>query len=414
MKKVVIIGGGTAGWLTSLVVNKFWKDTNVTLVESSKIGILGAGEGGTSNFGKMLSLLDINQNEFFEKTKSTVKGGLHLYNWTGNNELSKHLFFGDGPNEINKSYAYHFDARLVAQYFKEIAINRGVNWVDGEVSEIKNENGIISELQLKDGRIIDLDFVFDCSGFAKIIIDGVHKEEWIGYTDYLMMNKALAFFLPQENKYQLNDKTYTEMVSMDCGWMFKIPLQHRWGCGYVFNDKYITVEDAKKEIEKRLGHEVTLQKVFDFNPGTHKRSWIGNSISIGLSYGFIEPLEATSLMSTIMQLKKLIDLNFDEQYVERYNKWCYQINEQNLNFIRYHYLCERDDTQFWKDCTSMPIPSKLKKILDKNNSITVRSDVELLSSFELEDITPNELTFFVNNYLTIFRKNRKVLKKELI
>ena len=414
MKNVVIIGGGTAGWLTSLVVNKFWKDTNVTLVESSKIGILGAGEGGTSNFGKMLSLLDINQNEFFEKTKSTVKGGLHLYNWTGNNELSKHLFFGDGPNEINKSYAYHFDARLVAQYFKELAINRGVNWVDGEVSEIKNENGIISELQLKDGRTIDLDFVFDCSGFAKIIIDGVHKEEWIGYTDYLMMNKALAFFLPQENKYQLNDKTYTEMVSMDCGWMFKIPLQHRWGCGYVFNDKYITVEDAKKEIEKRLGHEVTLQKVFDFNPGTHKRSWIGNSISIGLSYGFIEPLEATSLMSTIMQLKKLIDLNFDEQYVERYNKWCYQINEQNLNFIRYHYLCERDDTQFWKDCTSMPIPSKLKKILDKNNSITVRSDVELLSSFELEDITPNELTFFVNNYLTIFRKNRKVLKKELI
>ncbi len=125
-------------------------------------------------------------------------------------------------------------------------------------------------------------------------------------------------------------------------------------------------------------------------------------------------LEATSLMSTIMQLKKLIDLNFDEQYVERYNKWCYQINEQNLNFIRYHYLCERDDTQFWKDCTSMPIPSKLKKILDKNNSITVRSDVELLSSFELEDITPNELTFFVNNYLTIFRKNKKVLKKELI
>lgn len=414
MKKVVIIGGGTAGWLTSLVVNKFWRDTNVTLVESSKIGILGAGEGGTSNFGKMLSLLDINQNEFFDKTKSTVKGGLHLYNWTGNNELSKHLFFGDGPSEFNKSYAYHFDARLVAQYFKEIAISRGVNWVDGEVSEIKNENSIISELKLKDGTTIDLDFVFDCSGFAKIVIDGVHKEEWIGYTDYLMMNKAIAFFLPQENKYELNDKTYTEMVSMDCGWMFKIPLQHRWGCGYVFNDKYITAEDAKKEIENRLGHEVTLQKVFNFNPGTHKRSWIGNSISIGLSYGFIEPLEATSLMSTIMQLKKLIDLNFDEHYIEKYNKWCYQINEQNLNFIRYHYLCERDDNQFWKDCTSMPIPSKLKKILDKNNSITVRSDVELLSSFELEDITPNELTFFVNNYLTIFRKNRKVLKKELI
>jgi len=412
--KIAIIGGGTAGWLTALVVNKFWKNTNVTLIESSKIGILGAGEGGTSNFGKMLALLDINQNEFFEKTKSTVKGGLHLYNWTGNNELSKHLFFGDGPNESNKSYAYHFDARLVAQYLKEIAIDRGVNWIEGEVDEIKNENSIISELQLKDGTTIDLNFVFDCSGFAKIIIDSLHKEEWIGYTDYLMMNKALVFFLPQENKYQLNDRTYTEMISMNCGWMFKIPLQHRWGCGYVFNDKYANVEDAKKEVEKLLNHEVTLQKVFDFNPGTHKRSWIGNSISIGLSYGFIEPLEATSLMSTIMQLKKLIDINFTDGNIDLYNKWCYQINEQNLNFIRYHYLCERDDTQFWKDCTSMPIPPKLKKILDKNNSITVRSDAELLSSFELEDISTNELTFFVNNYRTIFRKNKKVLKKELI
>jgi tryptophan halogenase len=397
-----------------LVVNKFWGNTKVTLIESSKIGILGAGEGGTSNFGKMLSLLDINQKEFFERTKSTVKGGLHLYNWTGQNELSKHLFFGDGPNEVNKSYAYHFDARLVAKYLKEIAVSRGVEWVDGEVESIVNENENITELKLKDGDIIDLDFVFDCSGFARLIIEGVHKEKWYSYSDYLMMNKALAFFLPQDNEYQVNDKTYTEMTSMDCGWMFKIPLQHRWGCGYVFNNKYITVEDAKSEVEKYLGHEVTIQKVFDFNPGTYKRSWIGNSVSIGLSYGFIEPLEATSLMTTIMQLKKLIDINFDEGDVEKYNMWCYQINEQNLNFIRYHYLCERDDTQFWKDCTSMPIPSKLKKILDKNNSITVRNDMELLESFELEGIEPNELTFFVNNYLNIFRKNRKVLKKELI
>jgi tryptophan halogenase len=414
MKKVVIIGGGTAGWLTALAVNKFWKNTNVTLIESSKIGILGAGEGGTPNFGKMLSLLNINQKEFFKRTKSTVKGGLHLYNWTGQNELSKHLFFGDEPNEVNKSYAYHFDARLVAEYFKEIAISRGVEWIDGEVGDIKKENDKITELQLKDGRVVELDFVFDCSGFAKIIIDGVHKEEWISYSDYLMMNKAIVFFLPQEKQLQMKDKTYTEMTSMNCGWMFRIPLQHRWGCGYVFNDKYITVENAKSEVEKYLGKEVTLQKVFDFNPGTYKRSWIGNSISIGLSYGFIEPLEATSLMSTIMQLKKLIDVNFDEGDVDKYNMWCYQINEQNLNFIRYHYLCERDDTQFWKDCTSTPIPSKLKKILDKNNSITVRNDIELLKSFELEGVEPNELTFFVNNYLNIFRKNRKILKKELI
>lgn len=412
--KVVVVGGGTAGWLTALVVNKFWKDVDVTLIESSKIGVLGAGEGGTSNFGKMLNLLEINQDEFFERTKSTIKAGIHLYNWTGKNELSKHLFFGDEPNKTNKTYAYHFDARLVAEYFKEISINRGVKWVDGEVSNVHEKDGEVTNLTLKNGQIINLDFIFDCSGFAKLIIDGVHKEKWKSYSDYLLMNRAITFFLPQEDVYTLKNKSYTEMISMDCGWMFKIPLQHRWGCGYVFNDNYKTVEEAKNEVESHFGHEVTIQKTFNFNPGVYENSWIKNSISIGLSYGFIEPLEATSLMSTIMQLKRLIDINFSEEFRENYNKWCYQVYEQNLNFIRYHYLCERDDTKFWRDCTSMPIPPKLKKILDKHNSIIVKTDLELLNAFELEEVKPNELTFFINNYQTIFRKNKKVDKKELI
>jgi tryptophan halogenase len=414
MKKVVIIGGGTAGWLTALVVNKFWKDTEVTLIESSKIGILGAGEGSTGNFGKMLSLLEINQNEFFEKTKSTLKSGVHLHNWTGNSELSKHMFFGDGPNESNKSYAYHFDARLVAEYFKEIAISRSVKWLDGEVIDVKKEEDKITEIYLNDNSIIELDFVFDCSGFAKVIINNVHKEEWKDYSEFLLLNKSINFFLPQENKYSFNKSAPTKMVSMKHGWMFNIPLQHRWGCGYVHNDKYCTIEEAKKEVEDYFGKKVTIQKVFDFKPGSFERSWIDNSISIGLSYGFIEPLEATSLMSTIMQLKRLIDLDFNEIYKDKFNKWCKEIYEQNLMFVRYHYLCERNDTPFWKECTSKPIPPKLKKILDNNNSLTVRTDMELLESFELEETSPNELTFFVNNYLAIFRKNKKVLKKDLI
>lgn len=414
MKKVVIVGGGTAGWLTALVVNKFWKNTSVTLIESSKIDIMGAGEGGTSNFGKILSLLDINHEVFFKRTKSTAKGGLHLYNWTGNNELSKHLFFGEGPNEFNKTYAFHFDARLVAEYFKEIALSRGVNWIDGEVNKINSANDVISELKLKTGESIDLDFVFDCSGFARIIIDGVHNEEWVSYSEYLMMNKAFTFFLPQNNHFTLQDNTFTRMVSMNSGWMFQIPLQHRWGCGYVFNKEYMTIEEGKKEVEKYVGQEVDIVKVFDINPGTHKKSWIGNSISVGLSYGFIEPLEATSLMSTIMQLKRLIDIDFDEAHKDLYNKWCYQINEQNLNFIRFHYLCERDDNQFWKDCTSMPLPPKLEKILDSNKQLIPRTDLELLNALELEGVNTNELTFFVNNYSVIFRKNKKRTIKELI
>ena len=414
MKKVVIVGGGTAGWLTALVVNKFWKNTKVTLIESSKIGILGAGEGGTPNFGGILSLLDINQTEFFNRTGSTAKAGLEFINWTGNGITSKHLFTGEEPNPFRKHYAYHFDARLVAEYFKEIAISRGVDWIDGNVIKINNDDETIINLELDDNSVIDLDFVFDCSGFARIIIDNVHSEQWVSYSDYLLLNKAFGFFLPQTNKYKTTDRTFSKMISMDAGWMFQIPLQHRWGCGYVFNEKYKSVEEAKSEIENYLEEQIKIQKIFDFKPGTHKRSWIGNSISIGLSYGFIEPLEATSLMSTIMQLKRLIDCEFDEDYKDMFNKWCYQINEQNLIFIRYHYLCERMDTPFWNDSFNMPIPSKLKKILDDNNNLIPKNDFELLEALELEEVSENELTFFVNNYSMIFRKNKKLLKQELI
>jgi tryptophan halogenase len=414
MKKIVIIGGGTAGWLTALVVNKFWKNTKIDLIESSDIGVLGAGEGSTPNFGRILTLLDIKQEEFFKKTDSTIKTGLKLYNWTGNNELISHSFTGQKPQKFKNQNGYHFNARLVAKYFKEIAISRGVNCIDDEVVSINNEGETILNLELKNNGVIDLDFVFDCSGFKRIIIDGVHREQWIDYSKYLLLNKAFGYFLPQEDNFTENSETFTEVISMNSGWMFKIPLQNRWGCGYAFNDKYISIDDAKKEIEDYLGKEIILQKIFDFKPGSHQRSWIGNSISIGLSYGFIEPLEATSLMSAIMQLKRLIDFEFDENKKNRFNKWCYEINEQNLCFIRYHYLCERDDTQFWKDCVKMPIPNKLKKILDKNNFLIPKTDLELVKALELEETAPNELTFLVNNYSTIFRKNKKISKKELI
>jgi tryptophan halogenase len=410
MKNIVIIGGGTAGWLTALVVNKFWKNTNVTLVESSKIGILGAGEGSTSNFGKMLMLLDIDQKDFFIKTGATVKKGLELINWTSQNDKIFHIMIGEN-NFTKTGYAFHFDAKLTATYLKTIAIERGVNHVDGTVKNINSVNGNVTSIVLDNLNVIDLDFIFDCSGFARVVFGKLHNENWISYSKYLLLNKAFGFFLPQTNKYKFDEKTTTELTSMNCGWMWKVPLQHRWGCGYVFNDKYISVNDAKKEIESHLGHEIKIEKTFDFNPGSYERSWINNSIAIGLSYNFLEPLEATSLMSVVMQLKRLIDIDFDENKRDSFNKWCQEVTEQNMLFVRYHYLCERYDTSFWKDCTEMPIPDKLKRILSKDGSIKLKYDHELLEEFELTETKENELTFFIGNYQLVFNKNKKQLKK---
>ena len=413
MKKIVIIGGGTAGWLTALVVNKFWKDTDITLIESSKIGILGAGEGSTPNFSDILRSLNINQNDFFIKTGSTVKEGILFKNWAEEGSVAFHGFGSPDPNPFSQKKPFHFDASLVAKYFKGIAIDRGVKWIDGEVININNTNETILNLELQDGTTIDLDFVFDCSGFYKIIIDKVHKEKWISYSDYLIMNKAFGFFLPQINKYTINDTQFTQLTSMKHGWMWQVPLQHRWGCGYVFNDNYISVEDAKKEVEETLGHEIKIQKVFNFNPGRYERSWIGNSISIGLSYSFLEPLEATSLMSIIMQLKKLMDIDFNDAFKNEYNITCSEVLEQNMLFTRYHYLCERNDTQFWKDCTSMPIPTKLLKILNSNKELIPKSNSELISMLELK-IEENDITFFPYSYYNVNVKNKKRIKNKVI
>lgn len=414
--KVVIIGGGTAGWATALSVQKFWDDTDVTLIESSKIGILGAGEGGTTNFGLFIKLLDINIEDFLENTGSTIKDGLKLLNWTYQGSHSEHLFhqINKETNDIRRYSAFHFDARKVSEYFKKIAIERGVKWIDGEVFKIHNTSETINSIELTNGNIVNLDFVFDCSGFARLVIEGVHKEKWIDYSKYLLNNKALSYFLPQKKSITYKELTHTYMHAMSCGWMFQIPLQHRWGCGYAFNDNYISVENAKKEVEEYIGHEIVVQKVFDFKPGTYERSWIGNSISIGLSYGFLEPLEATSLMSTIIQLKRLIDNNFDISYKDTFNKICRETNEQNMMFVRYHYLNERMDTPFWKDAYNAPIPNKLKSILDSDNKIIIENDTKLLEAYNLDEWTETQLTFQVYNYNIIYKKNKKGFCKNII
>lgn len=415
MKKVVIIGGGTAGWLTALVVNKFWKNINLTVIESSKIGILGAGEGSTPNFGLMLNLLDINENEFFTKTGATIKKGLNFKNWTLDNREPKHIPYNLTNNISPQKNAYHFDGKLVGQYFKEVSIERGVNFIDNEVVDLEKINDTIHTILLKDNKKIEgIDFVFDCSGFAKIVIDKIHKEKWVSYKDFLSLNKAIVYFLPQNIEFKITDKPHTELISMNSGWMWQTPLQHRWGCGYVFDDSFITIEQAKKEIEDYLGNEITIQKTFEFNPGRFERSWIGNSTSIGLSYGFLEPLEATSLMSTIMQLKKLIDIDFDEDYRDEYNDFCEEMMEQNMIFIRYHYLCERLDTPFWKKAHSMPIPKKLKNILDENNFMFLENDQQIITKLGLKKFSTQNIIFGMHNYSSVFKKNKKLTKSKLL
>lgn len=413
MKNIVIVGGGTAGWLTALVVNKFHKNCNVTLIESSKIGILGAGEGSVPNFGAILKLLEISRIDFFNETKSTIKDGITFINWRGDGKSLTHQF--SGKNDfINPNMGFHFDARLVADFFRKIAIQRGVNHIDGVVKNCNKDGDNITSIILENNSIINTDLLFDCSGFARLIIGKFHNEEWISYSKFLKVNSAIAFFLPQEDVLTIKDKTKTNMVSMKSGWMWQAPLQHRWGCGYVFDKTYVSESEAKKEVEEYLRREIEIVKSFKYDAGYYKRSWIGNSIAIGLSSTFLEPLESTSLMSAIMQLKRLIDVDFDFEFSDSFNTFCEEVSLQNMIFVRYHYMCERNDTKFWSNYKKVEVPEELSRLINDDGSLKISSNIEIYDLLKLKESDISQLTFFYNNYFTIHKKNSKKFENNII
>jgi len=371
MKNIVIVGGGTAGWLSALFLNKHYINSKVTLIESTEIGILGAGEGTTGNAPIFLSKLGITLEDLKNNVDLTIKTGISFENWHNNGDKHFHPISYMYKNEREKKHGYHFNARKLAEFLKSKAIERGVvhidNFVEGFVS---NETNEIVEVKIKNASNIKTDFIFDCSGFTRLIIGKHYNSKWVSYEKYLKVNTAIPYFLKNEEKRNL---THTKAIGMKYGWMWQIPLQSRWGCGYIFDSNEISENDAKQEVIDFLGHEVEFVKPIKFNPGCYEKVWVNNCVSIGLSGGFLEPLEATSLMTTIIQLTNLVDLYDVNQNDSRdlYNKIIYGVNNQNMLFIYYHYLTNREDTSFWKKIknNNKKLPKPLDILIDNNFNV---------------------------------------------
>lgn len=404
MKKIVIIGGGTAGWLSSLYLKKYKSDLDVILIDSSKIDILGAGEGTTPNMPGMFSNLDIDVNEFIKKTNATKKVGIDFINWSPNGGQFNHGFLTD-------SYGFHFDARLTSKFLKEIAIERGVQHIDGVITHFtQSENGNVTHINLEGDLKIECDFIFDCSGYARLVIGKLFKGNWVSYSEHLKSNRAISFFLPQKEKVTFETETKTQSIAMKYGWMWKIPLQHRYGSGYVFNDNYITIEDAKKEVEEYIGQEIDIVKTFNFNPGSYEKPWINNCAAMGLASGFIEPLEATSLMILILSIQKLIDLGLDNlDGQDSYNNYVSDLNHQTMLFICHHYNCGRTDTEFWREINQLKLPSDLTNIID--NLKNIKNNQQLSKYFQYETNIP---VFGVYNYKTVDSGHKIKTQKTLM
>jgi tryptophan halogenase len=409
MKNLVIVGGGSAGWISALYFNTIRKDLNITIIESSEIGILGAGEGTVPNFSKFLQLIKINEKDFFEKTKSSKKVSVDFINWKGDGDRYQNPFFG---TTMDKPYGWHFDARLIAEYFKSIAISRGVNLIDDVVDGfIKNGDDIIS-IKTKKGININSDFVIDCTGFKRLIIGKEYKSEWNSYSSYLKTNSAVVFLKPQNEHISFNTHTRTSCTALKYGWLFEIPLQHRIGNGYIYDSNYISEEEAKNEVIEYLGYRPNFVNSFKFEAGCFKESWKGNCVAIGLASGFLEPLEATSIMTSIMQLERLNDTNFDKSQQKYYNDLIFSINEQNMLFVKYHYMCDRMDSPFWVDNSKTEIPEKLLNLLDTNFDVKIKSRDELYEA--VSGISQTSIPFALQHYLLINKGNRSKYKKGII
>jgi hypothetical protein len=425
--KIVIVGGGTAGWITAAMFKKYTTFDDIIVVDSSKIPIIGAGEGSTGSLPWFITDRwpdgSVNEIDFLRKTKGTLKLGITLKNWKGDggqiyspfhgsptdSQFVDTAFFGsilkygrsdyaslhswmldEGLTTFRKegtrivqglaNHSYHFDGVEVGKFFKEWCTKRGVKCVDSEIDDVTfDEKENLESVKLSNGDKLKAALWFDCSGFSRVLM-GKTKNKWISYDNHLPTNTALPFSTNISSK---TVKFETEATALNSGWMWKIPLQHRHGCGYVFCDAFQSVDDSIKELEIKLGHKVEPIKTIKFEAGRYENIWYNNIVSVGLSSHFLEPLQATSIHISITSLFNLIfhylkGETYTHADIKGFNNLMNTIIDDYKDFIQMHYLTDRQDTPFWKFITNeLTISDKNKNLIDISNhrSITM-ADIE--------------------------------------
>jgi len=385
MKSITVVGGGTAGWLTALYSLQLFPNSKVTVIASSEIGVLGAGEGTTPAFNEFVENLGIDVNDIIKKAAGTVKSGIRFTNWNGPDTGYYHPFW-EGRT------ALHFDANLLAKFLQDIAIGRGIQLIDDVIVGVDTRS-----LTLQSGQIHSYDFIFDCSGFRRLIIGQHYNSTWNSYSRSLPAKRAMPFFIPHNG----NIPEYTESIAMKYGWVWRIPVQGRYGCGYVFDSDYITDAQALAEIQESFG-PVTSPRTFNFAAGSYSQTWINNAVAIGLSAGFTEPLEATSIWTAITSLqhfKDKIDGIDRPEIKELYNRDIEKLNQDFMTFIHFHYLSQRNDSEFWQEfATKNTTPDFIQRM---GRRAPTQQELDYLYQVE----NPGELykikTYPVNSWLAV-------------
>lgn len=418
IRDIVIVGGGTAGWMAAAAFSKALgtQRYRITLVESEEIGTVGVGEATIPPIIHYNRILGLDEFDFVRATRATFKLGIDFVDWgrLGGRYFHPFGFYGAGmPASVGFmhywlrwvseggdpdfhrfsaeteaalqdkfarasasrdgqlpaiNYAYQFDAATYAAFLRRFAERRGAVRREGKVVDVQQngETGFIEAVILADGSRIAGDFFIDCSGFRALLIEGALGAGFDDWSHWLPNNRAAA--VPCE---RVEDPTpYTRSTAREAGWQWRIPLQHRTGNGYVFCDSYISEDDASRLLLERLdGRALADPKILRFAAGRRRKSWVKNCLAVGLSSGFLEPLESTSIHMIQVAIVKLLDLfphrDINPVLIDRFNVEIEELYCETRDFIIAHYkVTDREDAPFWSYCKHMGVPDTLQARLD--------------------------------------------------
>lgn len=434
IRRIVIVGGGTSGWMTAAALSKLIKPDycQIRLIESEDIGTVGVGEATIPQIQLFNKLLDLDEDEFVRKTQGTFKLGIQFVNWKQIGHKYIHAFgevgkdmeaiqfyhywlkmsqlgaveelgsytigglasdrgkfmrpFDAGNSPLSTiAYAFHFDAGLYARFLREYSEARGVLRTEGKVVDtiLRASDGFIESVQLASGERIDADFFIDCSGFRGLLIEQALKTGYEDWTHWLPCDRAWA--VPCES---VGEPTpYTRSTAHSAGWQWRIPLQHRIGNGHVFSSQFMSEDEACSILLNNLdGKPLAEPRLLKFVTGKRKKFWNKNCLAIGLASGFMEPLESTSLhlvQSTIARLMSFFpNKYFDQEDIDEFNRQADFEFEKIRDFLILHYhATERNDSDFWNYCRTMSIPEALTQKIEqfKKNGRIYRNSNEMFN-----------------------------------
>ncbi|MEM0912081.1 MAG: tryptophan halogenase family protein [Pseudomonadota bacterium] len=417
--KIVIAGGGTAGWLAANLLVKLCPADriSVTLVESPDIGIIGVGEGSTPTLKRFFELIDVKEHEWMPKCNATYKVGIQFHDWSPKSGIKsyRHPFisqtdiFTKRAFEVNCrtrrlgldthtipedflingilakqtkgpltpenfpfqiQYGYHFDSGLLGQFLCDLAKSRGVTHLQNNIAEVKTHmDGSIASLSCTDGADIEGNFFIDCTGFKGLLIQQTLGIKFNSYKENLFNNSAVVMPTTIHN----NIPSETDATALSTGWCWRIPLQSRFGNGYVYSSDYISTDDAETEFRHHIGmlDSESECRHLKMKVGQVDRHWEKNCLALGLSQGFIEPLEATALHLVQICTEKFIDRftagDYSGKYQEEYNQFAKLRFDKVRDYIVAHYkLNTREDSDYWRDNrANHNISTSLAQVLDQ-------------------------------------------------